>query len=285
MDIKLAGKVDGIEAASRIRERHDVPVVYLTAYADENTLNRAKVTQPHGYLVKPSSDQMLRTTIELSLYRHQQERSMRESVGWLARTLNVLGEAVIVTDRDGVVKHMNYVAETLTGWGQQAAVGKHFTEVYALRDAKTGGIMDNPIPMPLRPGVVSASSHHVLLSRSNTEINIEQNVFPVTDGEGDFNGVILAFQDVSQQGGGMQSSFGHGANLYVAAALYCSEGEYSKAESLYKRALLLMEKHLGSDHPKVANILLDLADVCRKVGKTEEAAAFEARVASPRRIP
>jgi hypothetical protein len=46
-----------------------------------------------------------------------------------------------------------------------------------------------------------------------------------------------------------------------------------------------MEKHLGSDHPKVANILLDLADVCRKVGKTEEAAAFEARVASPRRIP
>jgi len=285
MDIKLSGKVDGIEAASRIRERHDIPVIFMTAYADDNTLSRAKVTQPFGYLVKPASDQILRTTIEVSLYRHKQEKDVKESIGWLAKTLNVLGDAIIVTERDGAIKHMNYVAETLTGWTAQEAVGRHFDEIYVLKDPETGEIKDDLIPIPLKPGVVSATSRLVLLSRNGTEINIEQNVFPVTDAEDEFNGLILAFQDVSHLGRGMQSSFGHGANLYVAAALYCSDGEYEKAESLYKRALLLVEKHLGSDHPKVDNILLDLADVCRTLGKTEEALAFEARVGSPRRIP
>jgi PAS domain S-box-containing protein len=283
MDIKLGGELDGIEAAGRIREAHDIPVVYLTAYADEHTLNRAKVTEPFGYLLKPTSERELRTTIEVSLYRHQQEKKIKDSATWLSATLNTLGEAVIVTDRDGIIKHMNYSAETLTGWSQDSALGKHFTKVYVLRDQKTGEIMENPVPRDLKAGTVKGSTRQVLVSKNQTEINIEHNVIPVHDSKGNLTGVVLAFQDISQHGGEIQASFGHAANLYVSAALYCSDGNYSKAESLYRRALLLFEKNLGSDHPKVANVLTDLADVCRKMGRDNEARKLEARAADIRR--
>ena len=74
MNIGLPGKTDGIEAAAKIREIRDVPVIYLTAYEDDGTLGRAKVTEPQGYLVKPSTDREIRITIELAVYRHAMER-------------------------------------------------------------------------------------------------------------------------------------------------------------------------------------------------------------------
>lgn len=78
MDIRLRGELDGIEAARRIREKLDVPVVYLTAYADEETILRAKVTSPFGYLVKPFNERELRAAIEVALYRHQTERLLAD---------------------------------------------------------------------------------------------------------------------------------------------------------------------------------------------------------------
>jgi len=283
MDIKLHGELDGIETAGRIRERHDIPVIYLTAYADEHTLNRAKVTEPFGYLIKPTSERELRTTIEVSLYRHQQEKKIRDSATWLSATLNILGEAVIVTDQDGIIKHMNYSAETLTGWGQEMALGRHFTEVYVLREQKTGKILKNPVPTTLKAGVVQGAARNILVFKNRAEINIEHNVLPVHDSKGRFTGVVLAFQDISQHGGEMQASFGHAANLYVSAALYCSEGQYAKAEPLYRRALMLFERNLGSNHPKVANVLTDLADVYMKMGKHQEAKKLTAKAAEIRR--
>jgi CheY-like chemotaxis protein len=79
MDIRLAGKIDGIEAAERIRFLLDIPVVYLTAYSDEATLQRAKVTEPYGYIVKPLEERELHSTIEISLYKHKAEKKIKES--------------------------------------------------------------------------------------------------------------------------------------------------------------------------------------------------------------
>lgn len=71
MDIMLKGEIDGIHAAGEIRKRFNIPVVYLTAYSDEETLQRAKLTEPYGYILKPFEEDDLRTTIEIALYRHQ----------------------------------------------------------------------------------------------------------------------------------------------------------------------------------------------------------------------
>src|SRR5262249_48831648 len=79
MAIRLQGSVDGVDAAEQIRSRCQLPVVYLTAYADDNTLQRARVTEPFGYVLKPFDERDLRTVIEMALYKHHAERKLRES--------------------------------------------------------------------------------------------------------------------------------------------------------------------------------------------------------------
>ena len=78
MDVRLRGDMDGIHAAQIIRDQFNVPVVFLTAYADEETILRAKKTTPYGYLVKPFNERELRATIEIAFYTHQMERTLAD---------------------------------------------------------------------------------------------------------------------------------------------------------------------------------------------------------------
>ncbi|MBK6753742.1 MAG: response regulator [Flavobacteriales bacterium] len=73
MDIMLKGEMNGIEAATQIRQETNIPVIFLTAYADESTLSKAKVTQPYGYIIKPFKDIDIHTSIEMALYKHKKE--------------------------------------------------------------------------------------------------------------------------------------------------------------------------------------------------------------------
>ena len=79
MDIVLKGEMDGIDAAQNIRELYDIPIIYLTAYSDEKTLQRAKVTEPFGYVLKPFEDREIQSAIEMAIYKHQMEKKLKES--------------------------------------------------------------------------------------------------------------------------------------------------------------------------------------------------------------
>jgi len=124
MDIVLQGVMDGIEAAEKIRANYDIPVIYLTAYADKKTLERAKKTEPFGYMTKPFDDKELSITIEMALYKHRMEKKLKERESWLSTTLKSIGDAVIATDGAGRVIFMNPVAVSLTGWQQEEASGR-----------------------------------------------------------------------------------------------------------------------------------------------------------------
>lgn len=71
MDIMLKGEMTGIDAAAQIKEKLNIPVIFLTAYADESTLNKAKVTEPYGYIIKPFKEVDIHTSIEMALYKHE----------------------------------------------------------------------------------------------------------------------------------------------------------------------------------------------------------------------
>ena len=102
-----------------IRRRFDIPVVYLTAYEDDNTLGRARVTEPFGYLLRPYAEKELHTTIEMTLYKHRTERRLRENQRWLSATMCSIGDAVIATDGRQYIRLLNPAAEKLTGsWPQ-----------------------------------------------------------------------------------------------------------------------------------------------------------------------
>ena len=87
MDIVIKGEMDGIETAERIRSQFNIPVVYLTAYADEKTLERAKITGPFGYIIKPFEDTDLRVTVEIGLYKARLEAEREQLIVELKEAL------------------------------------------------------------------------------------------------------------------------------------------------------------------------------------------------------
>lgn len=107
MDIRLKGKMDGIAAAIQVRERFDIPIVYLTAYGDAETVQRAKQTAPYGYLIKPFEIETLRSTIETSLYKHDLERRLATSEASLGQIIQQMPYPVAVFAPDGVASIIN----------------------------------------------------------------------------------------------------------------------------------------------------------------------------------
>src|SRR5438067_2249586 len=115
LDIRLDGSRDGIDAATEIRARHQIPVIFLTAHADRATLERAKLAGPFGYLVKPLGPAALQAALEMAVYKHAVSRHVEEQEAWLRTTLTSVAEAVVVADAGGHVLLLNKSAETLTG--------------------------------------------------------------------------------------------------------------------------------------------------------------------------
>ncbi|MBF0338509.1 MAG: response regulator [Nitrospirae bacterium] len=95
MDIVLRGEMDGIEAAGKIREAYNIPVIFLTSHVNETLLDRAKITEPFGYLLKPFNERDLQTSIELAIYKHGMENKLRE----LNRTLELRVQQEVESNR------------------------------------------------------------------------------------------------------------------------------------------------------------------------------------------
>ena len=134
MDIRLKGDMDGIATAQTMKTELEMPVVYITAHADEETINRATSTEPFGYILKPIRDSELRSAVQISIHKHEMERRLRASEAWLGTTLRSIGEGVVATNTDGEVVFMNTVAERLTGWSGTEAHGRLLMEVLALHE-------------------------------------------------------------------------------------------------------------------------------------------------------
>ena len=200
MDINLGGGVDGIEAANRIRLQFDIPVVFLTAFSDDATIQRAKLTEPFGFILKPYEDKDLQTAVEIGLYKHKMERRVRENEQWLAATLGSIGDGVIATDEHGCVRFMNTLAERLTGWPLADAVNRDVRDVFQIVDEKTRQPVDNPtigaiqngVPTELAPGTL-------LIDRGGAERPIDDIAAPIRGLNGKVTGAVLVFRDITER--------------------------------------------------------------------------------------
>ncbi len=129
MDIRIQGSLDGIDVAEHVVAQFDIPVIYLTAYADETTVDRAKGTLAAGYILKPFEERGLKTTIELALYRHKMERMLKTSEEWQGGILQSLDIAVMATDTKDNVIYMNKSAESMTGHLMDKSFGQPSKDV------------------------------------------------------------------------------------------------------------------------------------------------------------
>jgi PAS domain S-box-containing protein len=132
MDIHIKGDKDGIETALEIRRNFHLPVVFVTAHADKKALERARQTEPFGYIVKPISALSLTSTIEMALHKHRIEQQLERHRTWLTTILQGIPDAVLVTDLAGDVQFLNSAAEDLTGRERAEVVGKPIDSALSL---------------------------------------------------------------------------------------------------------------------------------------------------------
>jgi len=198
MDIRLKGEMDGIEAARRIRAAADLPVVFVTSYADDATVKRALGSEPVAYLVKPFSDQELHTTIDVALYRHAMEGRMREQRVWLNSVLHSIGDAVIATDEHGSIRLMNREAERLTGWSEAEAAGRPFAEVVQQVSNPDSRWPAAHFGDTLSPGGLGDSGRFTILCRNGGETAIEYSRTSIAAGAATSGGTFV-FRDITNR--------------------------------------------------------------------------------------
>ena len=128
MDIILKG-MDGIEAAERIRDRFDIPVVYVTASLDEARLEKTKVTEPYGYIIKPFEDKELRPVIEMALQRHKLEKALRTAEQDWRNSFNSLEDVMLIVDRDYNIENINKNGLKLLGKSKEEVIGQKCYQV------------------------------------------------------------------------------------------------------------------------------------------------------------
>lgn len=200
MDIRLQGDMDGIQTAEHIMVHHEIPVTYLTAYADETTLERAKTTLPYGYILKPFEERDLRTTIELALYKYRMQNVLGKIEGWHAAALQSLGEAVIATNLQGNVTYMNAVAETLSGWKTEEAYGKKLAEVFHVVDSVHRKALPSLSNAFLPAKIIPRPQEPVLLiTPTKREIPISFTQGPIKDEESNVEGAAIVFHELTKE--------------------------------------------------------------------------------------
>ena len=129
MDIQLNGRINGVEAARVIRQQFRLPVVFLTAYHDSETLEQVKDVDPSGYLLKPFEGRHLRTAVELALAQEGRGRQRQQAFEDLALVIRRREEGTLVTDADGKLRLLNAGAESALGLREQDVLGEPLVEV------------------------------------------------------------------------------------------------------------------------------------------------------------
>ncbi|OHD56036.1 MAG: hypothetical protein A2Y33_11325 [Spirochaetes bacterium GWF1_51_8] len=132
MDIMIQGEMDGIELADRIHEKYSIPIVFLTAYSDDITLERARISGPYGYLLKPVTQKDLSIAIENALFKHQEDFSkhIRQKEKMEYMLLDAVKAGIIISDEDGNIIYVNKWAADQFGYDIKKVSGKRLLEVF-----------------------------------------------------------------------------------------------------------------------------------------------------------
>jgi PAS domain S-box-containing protein len=197
MDIRIKGDVDGIQVADQLRQEFDVPVVFLTAYEDQGTLERAGRTQAFGYIKKPIASSSLQGSIEMALAKHRYERELRGQRDWLAASFAAVPHAVVVTDGSGRIGYINSLAEELIGWTNEQALGHAAPELLRLIYRETGRPVEDFVPAAMLQGETIPFPANIWLKGADgRHYAVEGNVAPRWR-DGRIEGTVIALTDTT----------------------------------------------------------------------------------------
>ena len=269
MDVRLQGEMDGIATAQALKDEFEIPVVYLTAHADADTVSRATMTEPLGYILKPIGDLNLRSAVQIALYKHEMERRVRSSEAWLSTTLCSVGEGIIATNPAGEIVFVNVVAEQLTGWTSPEAMGRPLMDVLRLKEEFAGRTAGNPV-FDLLP---DQRRSYLLISKTGTAMPVEVGYSENRSKQGRL-GSILVVQDIrarrEMEGRLIQSQrleaianlaggLAHDFNNLLMVILGCSEELETELKDSHDRERATEIKHAATLAGSLSKQLLTLS--------------------------
>jgi len=198
MDINLRDDMDGVEAAKQIRSQYEVPIIFCTAYSNDETLERAKITEPYGYVLKPFDDRELEINIEIALYKHRVEKDLSDTRQRLDATLTNVNDGVIAADLEGQIYVLNPMAEKITGRSLRLAQHSTLSKIMPLEAFERG---QQPIKFDTQEDfsfLENMSDIRQYLTRPNGQrVPIEFSVNILDDCKS--NLMVITFRDISQQ--------------------------------------------------------------------------------------
>jgi two-component system, response regulator PdtaR len=194
MDIVLDGKIDGIEAAETIRNKYNIPIIYLTAYSDKKTLERIKTTnpsayilkEPFGFLHKPFEENELYTAIDIILKRDYAEKKLKNN-DLIISLFQYVSDGLIILDSQKRIKFMNSSAEKLTGFKIKESYEKNYNEIFRVKGLKIDS-SDECFLGELTEGDV------ILKSKKDITWKIEGKIIPVDDKNCIDGNIVIIFR-------------------------------------------------------------------------------------------
>ncbi|HEY1405996.1 MAG TPA: HD domain-containing phosphohydrolase, partial [Spirochaetota bacterium] len=190
---------DGIAAATEIRTRFRIPVIYITAHSDIDTIERVKKTEPYGYILKPFGERDLYLTVEIAVNKFQMEKRAAKREKWFSTILKSIGDGVIVTDNDGRVMFMNIAAELMTGYSYSEAKGSDLKSVFRILSPGRKNHFPGTGGNNSKEEISRMLASTVLVSRQGKRHSIEYNVASISEGEEFFGGGVLVFRDITDR--------------------------------------------------------------------------------------
>ena len=193
MDITLKGEINGIEAAHKIKEL-DIPIIYLTAHSEDATVQKAKLTGPYGYIIKPYDPFELRYAIELALYKNQMEKKLKESEKRYKSIVETANEGIWGTDANFNITYVNPKMAEMLGYTVEEMLGKHVTSF----------MFEEDIPDRVKHIEKRIKGHHETYERrfrhkNGSEVSTIVSVTALLDDNGDFVGTFSMFTDITDR--------------------------------------------------------------------------------------
>lgn len=220
LDINLkSSEIDGIQVGEQIHQHYQIPFIYLTAFSDKNTLDRAKLTEPYGYIIKPFEEDDIRTAIEIAYYKYTKDLEMLNKGNRFAAALDSLEVAVIITDANEKVIFLNKMAESVTGCLKQEALGKDVSVMMKNSDAETKNVFKTLSHSILSEGR-KGDDVEINISNGAAEHRLAVNTFPILTVNNKINGCAFVLtspgrRDAVQDSGTDKNLFNFLENIYA----------------------------------------------------------------------
>jgi PAS domain S-box-containing protein len=196
LDIRLKGRMNGIEAASIIQESVNVPVIFLTAYSGDEFLKDAELTEPYGYLLKPVQEAQLESAIRIAIHKHRKDAKRDAKANGFSAVLRALPAGIVATDTSLIVKYQNKKAEELSGVTARDVIGKPLSEAVRLRGMELELESIEGIDEVLGEGRSIDFGRHMLLASSGDAVPVQIEITPLRNIQEIIQGAIVAISDL-----------------------------------------------------------------------------------------